>query len=645
MNIGIDRRAFGGLILALSTLIGIGWASYQSINNLITTNHEETHSYVVLRTLEDVYSQLKEVERGQNAYVVTGDAKYLEPVYFAINVIGRDFRSLRELTSDNSQQQRWLDALEPTIKSRLALVEEVAAVRRDRGFEASRPLVGREQERRLMDEIRHQLYRLQDDEQRLLKDRVRVGIERARSTVMILVTGTMTSIVLLLGAFFLIRREVLERREVEAELRRTRDELDQRVRQRTAELQWSNENFLNELDDRKQVEAALQESQAHITGIIGSAMDAIIAVDSEQRVMLFNAAAEKMFGCSADEVLGRPLDRFIPERFRAAHHEHIPAFGQAHVTKRRMGALGAVFGLRANGEEFPIEASISQIDVAGQVLYTVILRDITERLQHEAETRRLNEELEHRVIQRTSQLQAANRELEAFTYSVSHDLRAPLRAIGGFARILIEEYQPHLPEEAQHYLRTVQDNAEQMGHLIDDLLAFSRLGRQALNKQTIAPSAMAKAVIADLWRDYAGRQVDVEVGELPMCQADPALLKQVFINLLANAFKFTSHCPVASIEIGCQNGDPQLDRPIYFIKDNGAGFDMRYVHKLFGVFQRLHRAEDYEGTGVGLAIVQRIIHRHGGRVWAESEVGHGATFYFTLEEEANDGTQHRDLAG
>jgi signal transduction histidine kinase len=241
--------------------------------------------------------------------------------------------------------------------------------------------------------------------------------------------------------------------------------------------------------------------------------------------------------------------------------------------------------------------------------------------------------LEHLVQERTEQLEAANKELEAFSYSVSHDLRAPLRAVNGFSQIALNKFGSQLPADGQRYLQTIHNSAQQMGTLIDDLLNFSRLSRQPLNKQAVNNSRLVQSALNDLQAEQQGRAVEVRVGELPACEGDANLLKQVWINLISNALKYSRGRNPAIIEIGCST---ESGEPVYFVRDNGAGFEMQYAHKLFGVFQRLHRAEDFEGTGVGLAIVQRIIHRHGGRIWAKAEPDKEAIFYFALGNQSSE---------
>lgn len=659
---------------------------------------------------------------------------------------------------------------------------------------------------------------------------------------------------------------------------------------------------------RRKTEEALHASEGRLAGIIQSAMDSIITLDDQHRILLFNTAAETMFGCPAAETLGQPVERFIPQRFQAAHGGHIRKFGEIGVTNRAMGTSSELWAVRADGEEFQIEASISQIVVGGKKLFTVILRDITERVQTEAELRaneemlrllldgisdyavymldpdgrvaswnagavrikgysteeilgqpisvfytpeqnaqgipgmalqeaiskgrfegqgerirkdgstfwahvvilpmydqagklrgfskvlqditarkqaeetltqqaqelsrqareltgsqqafeaqsrmlqsvldsmaeglvatdergnfiiwnpaaekivglgaanlsseqwsahyglfledmltpfpaeqnpllraihgesssaqmfvrnpeikngawievnagplidkngavrggvvafrdvtqkraaeheirRLNDELEHRVAERTAQLEEANKELESFTYSVAHDLRAPLRHIAGFSGILLEEFSPALDAEAGRYLQRIQQGTQKMGQLVDELLNLARVGRQAPNLRATGLGPIVQEVVDMLQPEIHGRRVEWRIADLPIVECDPTLLKLVFQNLVSNALKYSRPRPQAVIEIGQvrENGQSAI-----FVRDNGVGFSMKYADKLFGVFQRLHRSEDFEGTGVGLATVQRIINKHQGRIWAEAELDKGATFYFTI---------------
>ncbi len=382
-----------------------------------------------------------------------------------------------------------------------------------------------------------------------------------------------------------------------------------------------------DITDRLQMQEQLRETQARSQAILNSALDAVVTIDHAGNIVEFNPAAEKMFGHQQADVLGRNMGEVIvPPELRERHQQSLERCVQTGES-RILGRLIEIYAMRADGSQFPVELTINRVEQGPRPLFTGFIRDISKRREAEQEIRQLNTSLEKRVNERTAELQATNKELESFCYSVSHDLRAPLRAIDGFSQALEEDYATVLDQDGKNHLERVRKATRRMALLIDDLLELSRVSRAELKIQDVDLSQMARLVMEELQHGHPERKVEW-VGEPRLrAKGDPRLLRVALDNLLGNAWKFTRSQPNPRIEFGVTVQDGQT---VYFVRDNGAGFDMNYADKLFGVFQRLHSANEYEGTGVGLANVQRVIHRHGGSIWADAKVNQGATFYFTL---------------
>ena len=334
----------------------------------------------------------------------------------------------------------------------------------------------------------------------------------------------------------------------------------------------------------------------------------------------------------------------MPESTAKEHDSYVKNAAN-HGPAKIIGTTREVVGKHKNGQLLPLELSINRIEIQGRSKFIGSLRDLTQRLKIEQERTQMQQKLqqqftvklERMVAQRTVELQTANREMEAFTYTVSHDLRAPLRHINGFAEMLQTRYATQLDARGQNFIERIAKSARQMGQLVDDLLAFSRVGRQEIELNSVNLTDLVTDVMHTLSSDHAHRQIHWTIPSLPMVWGDASLLRQVFINLIGNAIKYSSKRERADIAISYElvESPTEDSQYLFTIRDNGAGFDMKFLNKLFGVFQRLHHASEFEGTGVGLAIVKQIIIRHGGRIWAEGEVDKGAAFHFTLRPATN----------
>jgi PAS domain S-box-containing protein len=378
-----------------------------------------------------------------------------------------------------------------------------------------------------------------------------------------------------------------------------------------------------DITNKRRVSKALIASELRYRRLFESAKDGILILDAETGMVVdVNPFLITTLGYSREEFLGKAIWDLGFFKDTWANAEKFSELREKEYVRYEHLPLET-----SDGQKMEVEFVSNVYLVDGHKVIQCNVRDVTKRRKAEETVRQLNANLEQRVIQRTDQLEAANKDLESFSYSVSHDLRAPLRAISGFSRIVLEDHSAGMDADGLRYLNQVEKSAQQMGQLIDDLLTFSRTGRQALNVQPVITADVVNAALDDLKAMQENRRVNISIGDLADCEADASLLRQVWLNLLSNALKYTRKCDPAVISIGSRR-EGEMD--VFFVQDNGAGFDMKYADKLFGVFQRLHLTDDYEGTGVGLALVQRIVQRHGGRVWAEAKLNLGATFHFTL---------------
>ena len=685
----LASAGLGAAILLMGVIAAVGVRSMlESAERAVWV----AHTLEVLATTEDVRALLNHGESGQREYLITGEPSRLAPSQVAEQQADARIGWLRELTADNPRQQELVHELIALAAERQQVASALIDEKRRSGAAGRLGDVARERRgRAIMDSIREVLKAMMDDERVLLSQRaanLQVDRELARTLV---IFGSVSAIVVLLVSFSLLRREISERLRAEAVLARYADEtddlynrapcgyhsLDARgviVRMNDTELSWlgyARDEVVGKLrfrdfltpDSRGSFDATFEvQKQSGVVEITDLTLvrkdgtrlpvssSASVIRDADGRYVMTRSA---VFDITERSRMQQDLDRI----FELSQDLLCVAGSDGHM-KRLNPSWERVLGhtvaeviahpfidlVHPDDREATLDAYDRQLNAGESVIsfenryrckdgsYRVLLwnstpvphdgsiyasaHDITERKQDE-----------RALLAAVQASQASNQELEAFCYSVSHDLRAPLRAIDGFSRILEQDFAEKIGAEGHRLLGVVRKNAKRMAQLIDDLLEFSRLGRKAVSKRRVDMQAMADEVLRELVPADAALKPAWQVGPLPDAFADPALVRQVWTNLLSNAVKFSGHRERPDIEVGSRRDDGGT---IYFVRDNGAGFNMKHADKLFRVFQRLHDDDEFPGTGVGLAIVQRVVSRHGGAAWAESVPDGGSTFYFTL---------------
>jgi len=570
MNLSFENKIRLAFLLSLVCLLWIGGMGYFHATRSMATYRLADQAYQVLDELQSTWIGLLNAETAAKSYAVSGYELALKPYQSALESIASGHEHLRLLTADNPEQQHNLDQLEPLLTKKLGWIANAIESRRANGSATTPSAPSLAEEAQTMDEIRHWFATMGIAERHLLVARFEGAQGQARRTMEMLMLGSALAVAFLAFATLVVHRGFVERQRAETE----------------------RDRFFN------------------------LARDLMCIAGSDGHFKSLNPVWEQVLGYSRAELMAQPFLEFVHPNDRGAtllEMERLDNGGEVMFFENRYRCKDGSYRW----------LSWSARKVAGEGLVYATARDVTEPKQAHQQIAHLNEALRHRA----AELEAANKELEAFSYSVSHDLRAPLRHLGGFVDLLRRRALDTLDEKSKQHLANIAGSAQQMGRLVDDLLSFSRMARAEMRQHRISLDRLVGEVRAELRREAKDRDVQWKVGALPDVYGDAPMLRVAILNLLGNALKYTRPRQPAIIEVGAEANESEHT---IFVRDNGVGFDMRYVAKLFGVFQRLHYEDEFEGAGIGLASVRRIVGRHGGRTWAEGKEGEGATFYFTL---------------
>jgi PAS domain S-box-containing protein len=580
------RTRKGWHLLVLTALVLVG-----SLYGLITLGLSASDSFIheqeahaatsrtqqVLVALPSLASSLHEAESGARGFAISGKQLHLDQYYGATKAIQPQLDELQRILRDDSAAVKQYRGLAPLITAHLAVLKQMVDLGNKNVFRAVGQRALTDQGYESTQNISATLQAMEQSARARLAGQSNIALQHAHIARVALLEGAALACVVLLLSSTSTYWLVIENGKMEEKL----------------------------------------------NGFLESSPDAIVIVNKEGKIVISNSHTERLLGYTPQELAGQTVAILVSERYRKVYLQQYAVFfanrgDQMTATSLELSAI------HKDGREFPIEICMKPLETEQGILVTSAIRDISQRKQTEQQVSRLNEQLE----QRAAELEASNKELEAFSYSVSHDLRSPLQNIDGFSQVLLEDYADRLDSEGQEHLKHVRSSCLQMGEIIDALLALSKMMRTEMFRQRVDLSGLASQIADHLKATAPDRAVEFVIANDLTADADPQLLGVVLENLLNNAWKFTSKQPRARIEVGSllqSNGEQ-----VFYVRDDGAGFDMEHAQKIFTPFQRLHKASDFQGTGIGLATVQRVIARHGGKIWASAAVDHGATFCFTL---------------